>query len=304
MQDISPTDSATGLAVRSDAPPRPYLVFTSAGRHANLSHWLPGRNFDLWVTYYGPGENPYARVAEIHHSRSGSKFQNLAFAYRQWRDLLARYRAIMVMDDDVLISGAAISRLFELREELGLWLLQPAFHPRGKISHPITEVRPWLRLRYTSFVEMTCPLFARDKLFDFLEVYDPALVGFGMDWWFLHTLGPAAEGRVAIVDEVTCVNPRDAAKGGRREIDRLQSEEERRRIWNEIKAKYRITSESRGQVEYGRIAKPQPRKLMDTLAHCLGPYPALRRLRLAAYFLRTRSPFQSRSLSEGARSPE
>jgi hypothetical protein len=41
-----------------------------------------------------------------------------------------------------------------------------------------------------------------------MMVYDPALVGYGVDWWYLDHLGPDLARRVAIVDDVACVNRR------------------------------------------------------------------------------------------------
>ena len=276
-----PDIDATVADLSVPATARRYLVFTSAGEHANVRKWLRGnRNFDVWLTYYGPGASPFVGSVEIHTVRKGSKFQNLHFAYRQWPEVLGRYSAIMVMDDDIVISGEEISWLFEFRDRLDLWVLQPAFHPKGKISHPITEVRPGLSFRYTNFVEMTCPLFRRDKLLNFLELYDPVLVGFGMDWWFLHTLGPSLQDRVAIVDEITCINPRDTKKGGRREIDRLQSEPERRRVWREINRTYNITDDTWDQVEYGRVEKLMKERILSIVTHYLSPYAALRRIHL------------------------
>ncbi len=109
-------------------------------------------------------------------------------------------------------------------------------------------------MRYTNFVEMTCPLFRRDKLDVFMKIYDPVLVGHGMDSWFLHTMGPDLRGHVAVVDEVTCVNPHDRSKGGR-EIDRLQSTKRRMEVWAEVRQKYGITSDGNRHVEYSRLAK-------------------------------------------------
>ncbi|MHC4521497.1 MAG: hypothetical protein ACYTAS_23130, partial [Planctomycetota bacterium] len=68
-------------------------------------------------------------------------------------------------------------------------------------------------------------------------------------------LGPELEGKVAIVDVVTCVNPDDRAKGGRREIERLQSRADRIATWERIKAKYNIQSEARGITEYGALPR-------------------------------------------------
>ena len=234
----------------------PNLVFSSVGDHGNLSSWLRGRrNFDLWVTYYGESPGRFLEVADYYNERQGSKFQNLSFAYRTWPHLLDRYSAILVMDDDLLISGTSISSLFEVRERYDLWALQPAFDPRGKISWPITRVNPYTRLRFTNFIEMACPLFRKDKLDAFMAVYDPDLVGWGCDWWFLDVMGEDLRDRVAVVDTITCVNPHDATKGGR-EIDRLLPIAERRAVWERVKQKYGIRSEARGTQEFRRIHRP------------------------------------------------
>jgi hypothetical protein len=234
----------------------PHLVFSSVGDHGNLPGWLHGRrNFDLWVTYYGETSGRFRDHADYYNEQRGSKFQNLLFAYRTWPDLLDRYSAILVMDDDLVISGSAISRLFEIRQRYDLWALQPAFDPRGKISWPITRVNRYTRLRYTNFIEMACPLFRKDKLDAFMAVYDPELVGWGCDWWFLDVMGEDLRGRVAVIDTVTCLNPHDAAKGGR-EIDRLSPTRERIAAWDRVKARYGIRSEERGVREYGRINRP------------------------------------------------
>lgn len=251
------------------SPPRRNLVFTSAGDRANLQRWLtPGRNFDLWVTYYGEQGERYRELADHYVARKGGKFPNLYDAYQTRPEVFQRYDAVMVMDDDVIISGQDIDRLFRLREELGIWILQPAFSPLGRISFPITRVNRRCRLRYTSYVEMTCPLFQRDKLDAFMRVYDPVLVGYGCDWWFIDSLGSDIEGKVAVVDEVTCINPFVMTKkGGGREIDRLQSLQERKTIWAQTIAKYGIRSVERGMVEYSSVPKTGWRMV---LGHLMG----------------------------------
>jgi hypothetical protein len=233
------------------------LVFSSAGDRSGLHHWLRGRrNFDLWVTYYGGRPGRFQDVADYYNARHGSKYQNLHYAYQRWSHLIARYTAVLVIDDDIVISGSRISRLFELRQRYDLWALQPAFSPRGKISWPVTRVNRRNQLRFTNFVEMTCPLFRRDKLDAFMAVYDPELIGWGCDWWFLEVLGDDLRGRVAVVDSITCVNPHDSTRAGR-EIDRLAVTSERKAAWERIRTKYRIGSESRGIAEYEAIAKPR-----------------------------------------------
>lgn len=243
-----------------ESPRSDSLVFTSAGDRSSLHHWMDGeRDFDLWVSYYGEQPGRYRDQSDYYLARKGGKFPGLHFVYQKWPHLLERYRAVLVLDDDVLIRGTSIRRLFEIRDEFDLWLLQAAFHPLGKVSHPITVVDPGNRLRFTSFVENTCPLFRRDKLDLFMKVYDPVLVGWGTDWWFLDVLSrespQEAERRIAIVDEVSCFNPPFFLKGFQREIDTLQPARERKEKWEAIRARHGIESEERGAVEFGRIPR-------------------------------------------------
>src|SRR4030081_3821042 len=95
------------------------LVFTSAGDRSNLLGWRQGRrDFDLWTVYYGNAGGMFQDVSDYYLARKGSKFQNLHYCYQRWPEMLARYDAIMVMDDDIEISATGISRLFEIRREL------------------------------------------------------------------------------------------------------------------------------------------------------------------------------------------
>jgi hypothetical protein len=243
--------------IKVGVPKQKHLVFTSAGDRSNLIGWLSGRrNFDLWVTYYGNQSGQFKESADFYNYRRGGKFPNLHHLYQTWPDILGHYEAIMVMDDDIIIDTAAISRLFELREQFDLWLLQPAFDPKGKISHAITKVKPGVLLRYVNFVEVTCPLFKKEKLDGFMKVYDPALISWGVDWWYMHTLGPDLAGKVAIIDEITCINPHDSTKGGgQREIDLLEPKNERIACWGKFKTRYDIRTEAGGTMEYGHLPK-------------------------------------------------
>src|SRR4026207_1515204 len=106
---------------------RPNLIFSSVGDHGNLPRWLRGRrNFDLWGTYYGETRGRFRDRADYYNQRRGANVQTLLFASRPWPKLLARYAAILVMDDDLLISGSALSSLFDIRDRYDLWALPAA----------------------------------------------------------------------------------------------------------------------------------------------------------------------------------
>jgi len=240
-----------------------YLVYTSAGDNANLHYWLKGfdgkecqRNFDLWVTYYGDEKRGYKEISDFYNERKGGKFQNLLYIYQNRQTILDNYQAIFVMDDDIIIDTFAINRLFEIREQFDLWLLQPAFHPRGKISHPITFMIPDCYMRYTNFVEVGCPLFRKDKLDMFMKIYDPVLTGWGIDFWYHHVLGEHQR-KIAIIDAIPCINPHDTTKGGQREIERLEKTSRSRNNYVKIRKKYRIVEHS--HKEFARIER-SPKK--------------------------------------------
>ena len=103
---------------------------------------------------------------------------------------------------------------------------------------------------------LVCPLFRRDKLDQFMEIYDPRLVGWGVDWWYIHVLGAGERRRFAIVDAVTCVNPEETDKGLRiREIDQHQSQDERLAIWAEIKEQQGVRIDDAKPVEWERVLR-------------------------------------------------
>lgn len=222
---------------------RKYLVFTSAGENANIKQWLAGDNriFDLCVVNYSDVDNLHKSDADYYYQLKGGKFPNLQKIYFDNRDILNQYDAVWIADDDIIIDTRSINELFITHTEKSLTLLQPSFRATGKVSFPITRRRLLTSLRYTNFVEMTCPVFKKVFLIKFLEVFDPALVGWGTDWWFLNLINP--EDKVAISDEVSCINPFDRyKKGGAREIVKLQSDDERMNTWRRIKAEQNLNT--------------------------------------------------------------
>lgn len=212
------------------------LVFTCAGDKSELKSWFKNgeREFDVWITYYGnEKKDKWREYADKYRRRKGGKFENLC----AFEEDFSSYDAVWVADDDVVIDAPRINRLFEIRAKFDLVCLQPAFERRGKISHAVTAVQPGNNIRLTNFVEMTCPLFATPQLSAFLELFDPALKGWGADWWFLDVCKAreSSQQKIAVVDAVSCINPTDRDKTGVREINNLQARDQRRACWDSMK---------------------------------------------------------------------
>lgn len=214
-------------------PQRDHLVFTSAGDNNNIAQWQDGRNFDLWVAYYGnkPGLDENINP-DFCINRKGGKVQNFHYIYTQYRDVLAQYKSIILADDDIKITPSQISYLFKLRSKYSLTSLQPSLDPRGKNSYPSTTVKPFKKMRYCNFNEITFVCFETQFLLEFMEMYSPKVNCWGVDWWYSSIIDERfGKNSMAIVDAVCCENPPDEAKGNHREIEYLNSEQELADNW-------------------------------------------------------------------------
>jgi len=227
------------------------LVFISAGDLAEAtlraasSADTTNRPYDLSICYYGENDvraETYRELATsgLFFRRKGSKLQNF---HAFWEEYFADcgYEYVYLMDDDIKLSSSEISELFRIHAEHHLDVSQPAFLPSGKISHKLTEWVPGNVLRWTNFIEITAMLFSHNALVRCMDVYDPRLVGYGIDYLFLWALDPERERAYAVIDAVTSVNPNEkykyAAAGrapGPREIEAVQALKHRRLTWEAL----------------------------------------------------------------------
>lgn len=236
------------------------LIFTSAGPHACVDMWMDARStWDLMIAEYDQsGLSTCTRdSATWRFLRQGTKFQNLHYAMTTRPELFQGYESIFVVDDDLYLSARGIEHLFDTREKMGLDVLAPSFLSVGRVSHRVTKFDPRSRLRFTNFVEMGAMMCEGGALSLFIQgVYTPELVGFGVDWWFAEYLdGRPGGARIAISDEVLCVNPHEAWKDGTRAIDTIQGADQRRATWEELKSLRGLSLEHDGVRVEGCVAR-------------------------------------------------
>ncbi|MEE4317490.1 MAG: hypothetical protein V2I74_10975 [Erythrobacter sp.] len=231
---------------------RPYLLFSSVGDTYDraIESWNPdpwaghSRRFDIALVYYGDDAARFAALAaradRIYWSK-GSKFQNL-LRHLDAVSALA-YRYVWVVDDDIALSPAGIERLFRITEDYGLAASQPAFSLCGQVCHPVTGVGGrWSLLRYTNFVEVTCPVLSRRALERLVAVIRPhmdLLTCWGIDILLTHHVwGPNAP--FAVIDAVPVRNPHGREKrGGRRECERMHDIDALRDRWLAVRERLR-----------------------------------------------------------------
>jgi hypothetical protein len=225
---------------------REFLVYTSAGENANVSMWAKqvDRTYDIWITNYSSKSELNKEFADYYNERKGAKFPNFKWILQQHIEHLSAYKAIMIADDDIIISYAEIDALFQLLIEKKACIVVPAFSRFGKISHD-TTAREWRSdFRVTNFAEVTCPIIRIDLLLDFMAIYDENSVQcHGVDWWYLNHWGDRVKNKILISDSHYCINPRDLFKqGGQREIDKHYSEDQRQARWEALKKSLNIDS--------------------------------------------------------------
>ncbi|WP_246379527.1 DUF707 domain-containing protein [Gluconacetobacter johannae] len=222
-----------------------FCIFTSAGDNNNIAKLMEdkeSRNWDLVVAFYGNSEIAYRNIAEKSDFTfiiKGAKFQNLKSIVVSQPAILSGYDYIWVVDDDIEFTLGNASILFDVASFFDFDVSQPAFSSNGKISHEITRMveKEKLVARIVNFIEVTCPLFKAEALFDFLNIYDGKMAGWGVDWWFCNYLGSNKKAKFAIFDKIVVKNMHDSEKtpDGKREISQYMSDNDRIMQWEILK---------------------------------------------------------------------
>ncbi len=187
------------------------LVVLRGGDHSLHPLWLEslgaqGRNWDLCLSYYGDHPERWQDEAEYFIPQKGTKFGGLA-PLVQNDGFLWGYDYIWFPDDDLLIDGADINRMFALARQFDLMLAQPSLTAGCFVNHRITQQVDECRLRFTSFVEIMAPLFSREALAVAAPSFGLTQSGYGLDHLWPALLG-TPQNRIAVIDEISMVHTR------------------------------------------------------------------------------------------------
>jgi len=204
------------------------LLFSSIGSQCLpvvRDFWLADpmvRDFDVALMFYKePSSDVYKGLqelvgtqqdAELLHS-SGMKWPNFV----KWMEanggasaLAARYDYIWVVDDDVRLATAEVSRMFAiLREHREIEFACPSFDSGSDgVWRYFDGHDPRYKLRYTDFVECTAPVLKTSWLCDpgFAKCLQAVRTGCFIDFCFFPAAG-RREDAVAVIDAVQCHHP-------------------------------------------------------------------------------------------------
>ena len=188
------------------------LVIVRAGKESLHGGWLElpagKRGWDLIVSYYHPdacAAHP-EREGVTKHYYPGGKWSGIYDAVTRL-GVLERYEYIWCPDDDILIAGGEINRLFETAGKWKLALCQPALLPAGFYFHFLVTRCPAFELRFTNFVEVMAPCFSRARLGMLLPLFKDRHTGVGLDYIWAAP-GLTAPNSAAILDAVSMTHTR------------------------------------------------------------------------------------------------
>ena len=213
------------------------FIFTSAGDNTSFYDiWVAeNQNYDIYVMYYGENEenyNLYKSKVKFIEKRKGSKFQNFLYFYSKYPDIINSYKYFFILDDDIVMDVKSINMMFSIAIKYDLLICAPSFVHPSKISHRLTQHKPNVFLTYTNFVEVNTPLFNKTALDRLMNVLDPTLIGWGIDYLYIWANGLTKKKAYAIIHYIKCINPKDNAKKYKnRELTLLPNCSNRAQIW-------------------------------------------------------------------------
>ncbi len=215
-QSASPDVAEFTMPRELGAKRRRNLVVLRANEQSLHSQWPANiadadRNWDLCVSWYGKEVPADISGCEYFtHQPNDRKFSAIYKLFLEGSPLLD-YENIYMPDDDLMTSWGDINKLFNIFRMGNFDLAQPSLVPTSYVTHPITAQNPDFFLRYTSFVELMCPVFTRDFLQLCLPTFEASISGFGLDHLW-SSIGGRVPGRIAIIDDIAVAHTRPANK--------------------------------------------------------------------------------------------
>jgi len=203
--------------IKHEKKTRNNLVFISAGPKTCHTSWPKfigedDRNWDIFTSWYGedlPESLPFGEY--FCHQPRTHKLSALCNVVKSNPNIL-EYDNIWIPDDDIETSWKDINRLFNIFTRMGLSVAQPSLRVSSDchINHPITQQDTRYIVRYTTFIEIMCPLFSQELLEACLPLFDGTGQPYLVDHIMMGIEG-RQPGKAAIIDDVAVTHGRPMA---------------------------------------------------------------------------------------------
>jgi hypothetical protein len=189
------------------------LIISAVGNKSLHRIWFKGAKpkFDLMLIYFGNEKDKYINDAKYYIALRGMfKLENIEYAIRKFEHVVRNYDAIWLPDDDMSINARSINKLFDVFYRYNLDLAQPTL-TSGR-SYAITAPNPKYLLRFVNYVEIGCPIFKTDLLFQTLRFFRISRSGWGAGYlWSKYS--QEHNRRMAMIDCVSLMHRLDIERG-------------------------------------------------------------------------------------------
>lgn len=182
------------------------LVIVRAGDASLHSAWLDlpyqERSFDTFISFYSKNAydafSPSEGVQAVY--QEGGKWDSISLALAQVD--YQRYERIWLPDDDVLIDGLQVDKLFAIAKQHNLQICQPSLSPDSFFTFMGLTQATSFKLRFTNFVEVMAPCLHKDVVKRMLPSFPISPSGFGLDlvWGNLEQTGKMTG---AVIDAIS-----------------------------------------------------------------------------------------------------
>lgn len=187
---------------------RKYLAFVRCGTRHQLIDDDGERNFDIALNLYAKYNNEsqndheYLIVGGLNKYKAAYQFID--------GDLLARYKGVIFLDDDLVMSYSSLSRFLEYCSENNMMLAQPSLSRDSYCSHKHLVNVSGTGWRAVDIIEVMCPYFSAEALKVAIRSFDLSYSTWGLDYIWPKLLGVVP----AVVDEYTIKHIRPINSGG------------------------------------------------------------------------------------------
>lgn len=187
-----------------------YLIIARVGDNSLHPEWLKEKspNFDIFLSYFGDELNKYREQATYYEQVKGGKWPEIARIVNDNSDIMAKYDAIWMPDDDLLISTKEINRMFNFFNALELDLAQPSLSKNSYFSYSQLLNIPQNLIRYVNFVEVMAPIFSGSGLEQLKHTFSMSPSGWGLDSVWPKVIKNPNKRKIAILDVTQVIHTR------------------------------------------------------------------------------------------------